>query len=80
MKIIFLLLGCLVGLAGIGCWIYTIVEAFRDEIWKGFLTLLCGLYWLYYVFFDFEDDNKWPIVLGAIFGNAIAFGIISLAR
>ncbi len=79
MKIIFLLLGCLIGLAGLGCYIYVIVEAFKEAIWKGFLTLLCGLYWLYYALFEFEDDNKWPLVLGALFGNAIAFGIMRMA-
>lgn len=81
MKVILLLVGSLVGLASLGCTIYVIVEAFKEAIWKGILCIFtCGLYWLYYALFEFEDDNKWPIVLGAIFGNGIAAGIVSLGR
>jgi hypothetical protein len=69
------LLSIIAGLAGLGCSIFIIVEAFQDEIWKGIVSLLCCLYLLYYGLFEWEHDWKWPIVLGAIFGDAIAIGI-----
>ncbi len=79
MSVIFYILGALAALGGLGCSIFIIVEAFRDEIWKGVLCLVCGLYWLYWVFADFDHEWKWPIVLGAIGGNGIAFGLFNLA-
>jgi hypothetical protein len=80
MKIIFLLLGIIAGLGGIGCSIYILIEAFRDAVWKGLLFFFCGLYGLYYMLFEFEDDNKLLIVLGAIFGLGIGGGLMAMAR
>jgi hypothetical protein len=66
------------GLAGLICTIIILVDAFRDEIWKGFAGLLCGFYLFWYGIFEFEHDNKWLIVLLAIGGDAICYGILRL--
>ena len=66
------------GIAGLVCWIIILVEAFKDEIWKGIVGLLCGLYLLFYALFEFEHENKWLIVLVAFGGSAIATGIMRL--
>jgi hypothetical protein len=78
MEIIKLLIAIVFALAGIVGSIIILIEAFKDEIWKGVLCLLCGLYFLYYALFDFEHDNKWPIVLLALLGNGIAAGIMAI--
>ncbi len=78
MDILKLILAVVFLLAGLIGWILILIEAFKDEIWKGILGLLCGLYFLYYALFDFEHDDKWLIVLLALGGNAIAAGILRL--
>lgn len=76
--LIYSLLALLFALAGsIGC-IIILVNAFRDEIWKGVVGLLCGLYLLYYALFDFEHENKWLIILLAFGGSAIGVGLRQL--
>lgn len=69
------ILAIILGLAAIGCSIFVLVEMFRDEIWKGIVGLICGLYWLYYALFEFDHEWKWPIVLIAIFGGGAAGGL-----
>lgn len=80
MQAIFIILAVIAGLAGLGCSIFILIEAFRDEIWKGVLSLLCGFYMLYYAVFDWEHEWKWPILLGAIGGNAVAAGLLRLSQ
>ena len=65
-------------IAGLIGWIIILIDMFRDEIWKGILGLLCGLYMLYFAIFEFEHENKWLIVLLAVGGNAIAAGILRI--
>jgi hypothetical protein len=72
------LVGLVFALIGFVCWIIILIDAFKDEIWKGIVGLLCGLYLLYYALFEFEHDNKWLIVLLAIFGSGIGVGISRL--
>lgn len=78
MEVLKLILAIVFFLAGIAGWIIILIDAFQDEIWKGILSLFCGLYLLYYSIFEFEHDNKWLIVLLAIGGSAIASGILNL--
>ena len=79
MHAIFSLVAGLVGIISLICWVLILIEAFQDELWKGFVGLLCGLYLLYYALFEFEHENKWLIVIGAFGGGAIAAGIRGLA-
>ncbi len=70
-------IACIIG--GIVCYIMILIEAFRDEVWKGVVSLLCGLYGLYYSIFEFEHDNKWLIVCGALFGSSVGLFLIKSA-
>jgi hypothetical protein len=60
-------IGGLLALCGLVCWFVILIDAFKREVWKGLASLLCGLYMLYYAFFEFEHKNKWLIVLGLLF-------------
>ncbi len=70
------ILAIISALAGLGCVIFVLVEMFQDEIWKGFLGLLCGFYWLYYAVTEFDHDWKWVIILVGLGGNGIAAGLL----
>lgn len=60
---LFMLLGGLLSLASFVCTIIILIAAFKDEIWKGVVGLLCSLYLLYYGLIEFDVPNKWTIVL-----------------
>ena len=79
MGILYYLLSGLFGLAGLVGWIYLLVDAFRDEIWKGMVGLVCWLYLLYWSVFDWEHEHKWSIVILAFGGSCIAAGFARLA-
>lgn len=79
MSALFLILGVVAAIAGLICSIIILIEAFRESIVKGIFCIICGLYGLYYAVFDFEHDNKWLIVLGALGGGTIAGGFLRLA-
>ena len=78
MDIIKVILAGVFIVAGFVGWIIILIDMFQEEIWKGILGLLCGLYMLYYAIFDFEHENKWLIVLLWLGGHAIATGILNL--
>ena len=69
-------LGSVIGLVSFVCWIVILVDAFKSAIWKGIVGLLCGLYLIYYGLFEFEHENKFWIVLGMIFGGAVATALV----
>ena len=64
-------LGWLFVLGSLACSIIILIAAFQDEIWKGVVGLICGLYLLYYAIVEWENPNKWLII-----GLAIGLGII----
>ncbi len=68
------------GIAGLVCGIIILIEAFKDEVWKGFVCLLCGLYMLWYAFTDFDHDNKWAVVAVWLLGSLIASGLMNLVK
>lgn len=72
MHLLFTILSAGFGIMSLVASIYILVEAFRDEIWKGILCILCGFYFLWYAIFDFDADNKWLWVLLSLGGGAIA--------
>ena len=45
-------------------YIIVLIHAFQNEIWKGFVGLLCGLYMLYYAATEFEHEKKSQILPG----------------
>ena len=75
MHIIFTFLAVVTLLGCVVAHIIILIDAFKDEVWKGFVGLFCSLYLLYYAFIEFDHDKKWLIVglwlgggtLGAIF-------------
>jgi hypothetical protein len=79
MEPIYILLGVIALIAGLGCSLFVIIEAFRDEVWKGFACFLCWLYLLYFGVAEWEHDYKIPILIGALGGNAIAVGLFRMA-
>ena len=79
MGLVYLALSIVFYLGGIAGWIFLLVEAFRDELWKGVLGLLCGLYLIYWSVFDWEHEHKWSLIILAFGGTAIATGIANLA-
>ncbi len=72
MKMIFMLLAIVFGLGGLVCSIMILIEAFKDAVWKGFVCILCGLYFLYYAFVEFDHDKKWSIVAGSLLGGFVS--------
>jgi hypothetical protein len=84
-------LGGLCYLAAFICGIIILIAAFKDEIWKGIVGLLCGLYLLYYGIVEFDHPQKWTIVgvwlgagiVGAVLmamgGNSMAGGVVAPA-
>ncbi|MBL8060740.1 MAG: hypothetical protein JNK63_08515 [Chthonomonas sp.] len=79
MNILLMILAIVVGIASLWCTILVLIDMFQDEIWKGLVGLLCGLYWLYYAIFEYDHENKWIIVLTALAGGAIASLLMSMA-
>lgn len=49
----------LLSLAGLVVSFIVIIEAFKDEWWKGLLALFVPIYWIIYAVNDFEHDYKW---------------------
>lgn len=80
MSIIFTLLGLLCLVGGVICSIIILIGAFQDEVWKGFVCLLCGLYMLYYAIVDFDHEKKWTIVLGSLLGSVLGSVFMAIAQ
>lgn len=70
MGIMLELLGLVCDLAALVCFVIILVDAFKDEIWKGIVGFLCGLYLLYYAFAEYEADNKVLIIAIWLVGGA----------
>ena len=77
MGILLLILGGGIALAGAGCYLYLLYEAFQDEPWKGILGFFFGLYLVYWGLVEFEHEQKWLIVLGSIFGGGLGWMLIT---
>lgn len=75
MGTLMMLLGGVCWLASCVCAIIILIAAFRDEVWKGLVCLVCGFYWLYYAFVEFDHENKWVIVAVALLGGAVGSGL-----
>ncbi len=81
MGALFLIIALLFGVGGLVFHILILIDAFQDEIWKGLLGLLCGLYLLYYALFEYDGDNKVKVVGGWIFCicASILFRVLAMA-
>jgi hypothetical protein len=75
----YILLAILFALATLGATIFVLVEAFRDEIWKGVLGLFCSLYLLWFAVFDWDHEWKWLFVALMLGGSAVTTGLLKAA-
>jgi len=55
--------------------IMILIDAFKNEVWKGILGFFCFFYLLYYAIVEYQAQNKWLIVAlwlgGGIIGGAL---------
>lgn len=79
MTILYLLAGAIFVIFGLVCSIIVLIEAFRDEIWKGIACLLCGFYALWFMLMDFDHDQKWLVILGAVGGGSLGGVFLTMA-
>lgn len=70
------IVGGLLLIAASICWIIVLIDAFKNEVWKGILGFFCGLYLLYYAFVEYQAANKWVIVGIGLVGWIIGLGLI----
>ena len=68
----FLALAAICGIVSLICAIIILIDAFKNEIWKGIVGLLCGLYLLYYAIVEFQHEKKWLIIAGFVVGSILA--------
>jgi hypothetical protein len=76
-----LLLGLfgLLGLISAVCSIITLISAFQDEVWKGIVSLLCGFYWLYFIFVEFQHEKKGLILVGIFAPTFLSLLIMAMS-
>ena len=67
---LFLAIGMIIGLI---CGITVIIDAFKNEVWKGLLYLFCAPYALYYLFVEFQHENKVMIIVGGLLGPIVGY-------
>jgi uncharacterized membrane protein YhaH (DUF805 family) len=78
-SMVFIILGAIISLASFVASIYILIDAFRDEIWKGIVWIVtCGLYGLYYSLVEFDHEYKWPIVALALLGSLVGGVLMSM--
>ena len=69
-------LGYLFILAGFVCQIIILIDAFKNEVWKGLVGFFCGLYLLYYAIAEYQAENKWLIVGLWLGGTIVGSGLM----
>ncbi len=77
MGIVLTVLGLGFVLASVVCTIIVLIDAFRNEVWKGIVGFLCGLYLLYYAFAEYQGDNKMMLILGMLLGGFVGGGLMA---
>jgi hypothetical protein len=65
------ILGLIFSIVTLVGWVFALIGAFSDELWKGIVGLLCSLYLLYYVAFEYGGDNQTTVV-GLYVGGTVA--------
>jgi hypothetical protein len=71
-------LGGIIGILSLVCWIIILIDAFKNEVWKGIVGFLCGLYLLYYAVAEFQHEKKWLIVIGWLIGGFVGGALINM--
>jgi hypothetical protein len=82
MATLFNILSILCSLAALVSGIFILIAAFKDEVWKGLLCILCQIYLLYYVITEWDNlfFNDIPIGIVYIVSVALSFGFQYLAH
>ena len=84
MATLLIILGAVCVLASLAATLWIIIEAFKTEVWKGVLCLLCGLYALYFALMELEHDYKWGLLAvsagGGILGRFLIMAAQTAAR
>ena len=75
---IWLVAGLLFTVAWAVCHLVLLVEAFKEDVWKGAVGLVCGLYLLYFAIAELEHDYKWPLILGWLFAGGIGGKLLQM--
>ncbi len=70
------ILGALLIVASLVGWIIILIDAFKNEVWKGLVGFFCGLYLLYYAIVEYQAENKWLIVALWLGGSIVGGGLI----
>ena len=68
------LLGAVMSIASVVCAIIILIDAFKNEVWKGIVCILCGFYMLYYAFAEFQHEKKVLILVGWLVAGIIGGG------
>lgn len=79
MDTLFMLLGVVAYIVSVVGSIIILIDAFKNEIWKGVLSLLCGIYFLIYMFTEFESEHKWAVIACTFLGSIAGFVFMSMA-
>ncbi|HLK59563.1 MAG TPA: hypothetical protein VKU00_23575 [Chthonomonadaceae bacterium] len=74
----FAALGGLFCLVGFVCAIIILIDAFKNEIWKGIVAFLCWIYMLYYAFAEFQHEKKGLILAGWIIGGVLGGVLLNM--
>ena len=75
MGTLLMIAGGLFYIVALVCGIIVLIDAFKNEVWKGVVCLVCGLYALYYMFAEFQHEHKVPIIVGALVGGIVGGGL-----
>ncbi len=76
---LFMILGAACAIGGLICWLIILIDAFKNEIWKGIVGLLCCLYLFYYALVEFQHEKKIPIILGWLFLGTIGSVLMNMS-
>jgi hypothetical protein len=71
------ILGALLCVASLVGWIIILIDAFKNEVWKGLVGFFCGLYLLYYAIAEYQAENKWLIVALWLGGSIVGGGLMA---
>lgn len=72
MDMIFLLIALACSLVSLVCNLIIIVDAFKKSVGTGFLVLCVPCYILYYMFTQFEHEQKTLIIAGSLGGGILS--------
>jgi hypothetical protein len=73
--------GAMLWLAAATCLFIIVLDACRNRIWKGLLFVTCCyIYPLYYMFVEFDHENKWIVVMTALIGTSLGSGLVFLGK